>query len=230
MTTVKNSSGTTVFSSCYCTAPVSLTIDRSRLDGGVIEAYAVLFNSSSKYGTAEIKPGAFKASLEFHKSAGTLPIMTWNHDPADVVGRWVEAREDGTGLRLTGRIALNTERGNLLRQELLHGIDGIAASYALKKTANGDVTEAHIWEASFVREQAIPVEKKASAAASSPVFANSVDFEKWLRDHGVAKNAARKLAAGGWSRLQSQETDDAAAAEALARILNKANFELITRR
>lgn len=229
MTIFKNSSGTVVSSSSYCTAPVSLSVDRKRLDTGTIEAYCALFDATDKYGTAKIKPGAFRASLAFHAAAGTLPAMTWNHNPADIVGRWIEAREDGTGLRLTGRIALGTERGDMLRQELLHGIDGVSASYALTKSEKGDVVAAHVWEASFIREQAIPVEKKTTAAASAPVFSNSVGFEKWLRDHGVAKNAARKLAAGGWSRLQSHDTDEDAA-EALARVLAKSNFELTSRR
>ena len=64
-------------------------------------------------------------------------------------------------------------------------------------------------------------------------FGNATDFEKWLRSNGVAKNPARKLAAGGWDRLTSNDNDDTpdeAELQALAKVLSNATFELSTRR
>ena len=221
MTTAKTDSGS-IESTWFMTSPVALEIDRKRLNDGVIEGHAVLFGKGDK-----IRPGAFRDSIRFHASAGTLPVMTWNHDLADVVGRWIEAREDSTGVRLTGRIAINTDRGDRVRQELLQGIDGVAASYEIKSQEGGEVVAAGLFAASLMKETAIPVQ----ASKAAPVFASSIDLERWLRDNGIAKNAAKKIAAGGWQNLQARTAEeDEAAARRLAVLLGNSIQEITFKR
>lgn len=221
---IKNDSGT-IFSNSYLTSPVALAIDARRLDDGLIEGHAVLFDSAPAPGAAKIRAGAFRDSLAFHSAALTFPAMTWNHDPADLVGRWTSIREDGKGLRVTGKIAVNTARGEKLRDELQRGIDGLAVSYALKASSGGDVTAAHVFEVSLVKQSAIRSESAA------PVFNSALDLERWLRGNGVSKNAAKKLAAGGWNALRAGSAeDDAANAERLSALLNSSIHEIAFRR
>ena len=213
--------GSVIHSETTVVAPVPFKVNPTLLDQGIVEGYAAIFANS-------FKPGCFKASLDYHKACGTLPSMTWNCDPADTVGRWTAVVEDSTGLRVTGQIALNTARGGIVRQELLAGIDGLSASFVTKATDGSLITEAHVWDISFMREAALATGPEARTVA--PQFSNAVDLEKWLRGNGVAKNAARKLAAGGWQRLQGDDPETEAALKALTKTLSNATYELSDRR
>lgn len=226
MSISRNESASVFQSECFCSAPLPLRIDARRIDEGLIEAHAVRFGGPKISGSAIIRPGAFSSSLAFHRAAGTFPAMTWNHDPADIVGRWTEIREESHGLKVVGRIAINTERGQTLRRKLLGGIDGLAASFRLEKSSGGDVTSAHVFEVSFVSSADVPREPEAQA----PHFGNAVDLEKWLRVNGMAKGAAKKLAAAGWNALQTRTEDNETAARRLASLLNESTHELAFRR
>lgn len=205
----------------YC-KPTPLNLDRSLLDQGVIRGYAATFADGL------FLPGAFTASLERWRACDASPQMTVNCDPYDVVGRWTSCLEDSNGLLVTGRLALGTECGERIRQELRGGIDGLTVMFNQKAKIGKKVSEAHIGEISLMREAAIP-----AAQNSQPLkFSNSVDFEGWLREQGVSKAAARKLAAGGWPNLTAgnDETNEQDAIEALSKALGIANYQLETRR
>ena len=166
-------------------------------------------------------------SIAHAKACGVFPALTFNCDHSDVVGRVTAMTEDAHGLRITAQLALSTERGSAARQELLAGIDGMSISF---NAAAGDATthtEATVFGISLMRKAAIPTRTNNAVR-----FGNATDFEKWLRSNGVAKNAARKLAAGGWDRLTSNdnETEDEAELQALARVLSQSTFELSSRR
>ncbi|MCX7349827.1 MAG: hypothetical protein NTZ54_09980, partial [Alphaproteobacteria bacterium] len=114
------------------------------------------------------------------------------------------------------------------QQQLRSGIDGISAFFIEKTQVAKTCTEVQLTEISIMREAAIPSAKDAPALK----FQDSRQFEGWLRDQGVAKAAARKLATGGWSKLAAgdEETNDAANLEALIKTLGLANFDLSNRR
>ena len=204
----------------YC-KPVPLNLERAHLDEGIVRGYAARFDKG-------FAPGAFKASLDAWRACGTLPHLTFNGDPGDVVGKWTSIIEDDTGLLVTGKIATSSPRGKLVMQELRNGIDGISAFFRVKDEDHKKCTQVHLTDVSLMREAAIP----AAQASSALKFQNGLEFEGWLRNHGVAKAAARKLATGGWSKLAAGDEDknDSAKLEALIQTLGLANFDLAHRR
>lgn len=74
--------------------------------------------------------GAFIDSLQRHQELGTMPIMLWNHDTDEIIGKWVEAEEDEVGLKLKGKFNLNTDEGKRRYEELKHGdLNGFSIGY-----------------------------------------------------------------------------------------------------
>lgn len=204
----------------YC-RPVALSLDRALLDEGIVRGYAARFGEG-------FAPGAFKASLDTWRACGTLPHLTWNGDPSEVIGKLTSALEDATGLLVTGKVALGTSRGSTVQQQLRSGVDGMSAFFVEKTKVAKTCTEVQLTEISIMHQAAIPSGKDAPALK----FEDSRQFEGWLRDQGVAKAAARKLATGGWSKLAAgdEDTHDAANLEALIKTLGLANFDLSDRR
>ncbi len=74
------------------------------------EGYGAVFGNIDSYDDI-IAPGAFAASIAEHKSAGTMPVMLWNHDAmAMPIGVWTGLEEDDHGLKMSGRF-LDTVAG-----------------------------------------------------------------------------------------------------------------------
>lgn len=101
---------------------------------GEFEGYGAIFGSQDSHGDL-ILPGAFKDTLAARAAAGrTLPMyaqhgphLGGDHLP---VGVWKSVTEDGTGLRVAGRIAgMDTERG-----KVIHGLvkDGALAGLSIE--------------------------------------------------------------------------------------------------
>lgn len=102
-------------------------------DAGEIEGYGSTFGGEpDSYGDVVVK-GAYAASLGRHKQRGTMPKMFWQHNSGEVIGKWVDADEDETGLKLRGQINMDVQRGreaySLLKNR---DIDGLSIGYAIK--------------------------------------------------------------------------------------------------
>ena len=91
--------------------------------------YGAMFGNTDAYGDV-IAPGAFAASLAAHKAAGTNPLMLLNHDAGSLpIGVWTTLSEDGTGLRIEGKL-LDTQAGRDTYTALKAGaIDGLSIGY-----------------------------------------------------------------------------------------------------
>src|SRR4051812_42511644 len=57
-------------------APAALTAD----DTGTLTGYAARWGLRDSFGDV-LTRGAFAASLDAHRAAGTKPLMLWHHDP-----------------------------------------------------------------------------------------------------------------------------------------------------
>lgn len=95
-------------------------------DAGLLSGYASVFGGKpDSYGDV-IAPGAYAASLKEHREAGTVPLMLWQHDPNNPIGRWFDIKEDETGLHVTGQLVLDTVKGReahaLLKARALNGL------------------------------------------------------------------------------------------------------------
>lgn len=137
-------------------------------DAGEIEGYASTFGGEpDSYGDV-VAPGAFAASLKEHRKRGTRPKMFWQHDPDEPIGRWTEAEEDDTGLRVRGRLNMGVPRAASAYALLKAGdIEGLSIGYRIRKHEVDDDTgvwtlkEVDLFEVSVV---SIPANDRALVA------------------------------------------------------------------
>jgi len=128
---------------------------RAAGDDGTVEGYGSVFGVRDNYDDV-IAAGAFAASLKEHKAAGTMPAMLWQHSPDEPIGVWEEIAEDAKGLRVKGRLALDTARGReahaLLKMGALNGlsIGFVARAWRYENEDVRVLTEIDLWEVSLV--------------------------------------------------------------------------------
>jgi HK97 family phage prohead protease len=186
-------------------------------DAGQITGLAAGFGDGlvDAYGDV-IAKGAFAQSIRAHKAAGTMPAMLWQHDTSEPIGVWTDLVEDATGLRVSGQINVETQRGrealSLLKQGAFRGLSiGFVAKKAEPlKGGLRRLTEIELWEISLVtfgaRREGVVTEVR-----------DRRDLEDRLRSAGLAKVAAQRVAAVGWPVL-APETENEALAEIARRM------------
>ena len=121
---------------------------------GVFVGYASLFGRRDGQGDI-VLPGAFAASLNRRQPADVR--MLFQHNPSEPIGTWVEMLEDERGLRVTGRLDTNVQRGRELLSLLeSRGLDGLSIGFKTV-TARRDrttgarlLTQVELWEISLV--------------------------------------------------------------------------------
>jgi HK97 family phage prohead protease len=121
---------------------------------GVFVGYASLFGKRDQSGDI-VLPGAFAATLRRRAPQGVR--MLFQHDPAEPVGTWVDMLEDARGLRVTGRLDCNVQRGRELLSLLeSRGLDGLSIGFrtivARRDRASGArmISQVDLWEISLV--------------------------------------------------------------------------------
>lgn len=203
-----------------CDAPAELEHKRAPLNTleanpttGELEGYASTFGGVDSYGD-RIAPGAFTATLAAWRRKGRFPPMLVQHGGLMLgdgdglpVGVWTDMREDDRGLQVKGRlIGLDTDRGRHLLEALqTKALDGLSIGFRAVEAepARGEqgvkrvLTRVDLVEVSLVT---FPANEDARVTAVKGVETPAA-FERWLRDHGWPRKAAKKLAAGGWPAL-----------------------------
>ncbi|WP_262620805.1 HK97 family phage prohead protease [Agrobacterium pusense] len=181
-------------------------------ESGEIEGYGSTFGGEpDSYGDV-IAPGAYSDSLAAHKSAGTMPKMFWQHDSREPIGKWFEAKEDGKGLFLRGKLNMGVQRAReayeLLKER---DIDGLSIGYRIKEYSVD--TDTGVWtlekidlrEVSIVsigaNDNATIASVKAAKAAhelSDRLKAGDRlterEFETWLKGLGFSNSQAERAA------------------------------------
>jgi HK97 family phage major capsid protein/HK97 family phage prohead protease len=119
--------------------------------------------------------GAFRDSLNEHKSAGTRPALLWQHDPSEPIGVIDALNETSSGLQIKGRLALETIKGREAYSLAKMGaVQGLSVGYRTKQaTRDGKgvrtIKAAHLGEVSLVtvpmNDRARITSVKAAAAA-----------------------------------------------------------------
>lgn len=170
-------------------------------DDGSVEGYGSVFGVKDSYDDI-IAAGAFKASLDAHRKAGTMPAMLWQHDAGEPIGVWTDMVEDEKGLRVIGKLALETVRGKEAHALLkLGALNGLSIGFMSKQwsydreTEIRTLTELELWEVSLVT---FPANGKArvTGVKSSPDDINAPkDAERFLREAGISKADATALVA-----------------------------------
>lgn len=208
----------------------ALSIKASGEDG-TVEGYGSVFGVRDAYSDV-IAPGSFAASLAAHKAAGTMPAMLWQHDANEPIGVWTDMVEDERGLRIKGRLALDTVRGKEAHALLkLGALNGLSIGFMSKnwlydrETDIRTLTEIDLWEVSLVTFPANTQARVSGVKASDAGAIQTLkDAERCLRDAGLSADAARAFVAQvrriGPDRRDADGLDAAsAAAERLLRIV-----------
>lgn len=207
------------------TRSFALTLKASDVEG-VVEGYGSVFDFADSYSDV-IEAGAFKSSLAAHKAAGTLPAMLWQHEADQPIGVWEDMSEDKTGLKVRGRLAMDTQKGREAHSLLRMGaITGLSIGFMSKKWTYDEksgvrtLTEIDLWEVSLVTFPAnIQARVTGVKAADVANITTIRQAEKALRDAGFTDDAAKAFVAAV-KRMASDERD---ARDAEARINQAAN-------
>lgn len=117
--------------------PFGLALSQLGADGA-FAGYASVFGVLDAQGD-RVAPGAFAASLARWKAAGQWPPFLWQHDQGEPIGRFDALAEDARGLKVAGRLALQTRRGREAHALLkLGAIDGLSIGYTPLAAAPGE--------------------------------------------------------------------------------------------
>ncbi|PWR19142.1 HK97 family phage prohead protease [Zavarzinia compransoris] len=110
-------------------APVAIALKRAGAEG-VFAGYASVFGVTDAQGD-RVAPGAFRRSLERWRGLGQMPPFLWQHDMAEPIGRFDLVAEDERGLRVEGRLALETVRGREAQALMrLGAVNGLSIGYS----------------------------------------------------------------------------------------------------
>lgn len=192
-------------------------------DSGLIEGYGSFFGNVDSWGDV-VMPGAFGETLAEHKAKGTLPKMLWQHDTTQPIGVWEEIVEDGTGLRVRGRLLLEVPKAMEAYQLLKAGaIDGLSIGYRVTDGGLNEATRAYelrsvdLLEISLVTFPANEEARVLGVKASRPATVR--EFEEMLRKHGFSRSEAEQIARHGFSARDASDEAEAKSRDEMLALL-----------
>ena len=196
-------------------------------EDGTFEGYGSIFGNVDCYRESVVK-GAFSKTLKKHEQDNNPVLMLWQHSWEDPIGVWKELKEDERGLYGVGEINLDVQKGreaySLMKQRAL---TGLSIGYKeVKYTDNAEVRlleEIDLYEISPVTFPAND-EARISAVKSERFqqFAQKMrnglppsikEFEDVLRDAGISKSMATRIASVGYAKAIRSESDSTKKAE-----------------
>lgn len=199
-----------------------LSLDWKAGNAGAIEGYGSIFDVVDD-GNDIVAAGAFTQSLD----SGRKVKMLWQHDAEDPIGVWDSVTEDGTGLRVKGRILSTISKGAEAYELVKAGaVDGLSIGFRTVKSMdrNGKrvILQADLWEVSLVT---FPMNEMARIDAVKAADLSERDLERMLtRDAGLSRSVAQRLMAGGYDAIKAMR-DAGSESEELAALL-KARISL----
>ena len=181
-------------------------------DDRIFEGYASMFGGIDVFGDT-ILAGAFTESLESMKRK---PLMLYGHNSQNVVGKWLEIREDDVGLWVQGEFTPNHTLSNDTYASMRHGaIDGLSIGFNIapggaEELENGGrrITKINLVEVSIVGFPADDDARVSQVKMSDEI--NSIetirDAERFLRDAGLPASMAKAFI-GQCRPLYQREAD-----------------------
>ncbi|MBN9426473.1 MAG: HK97 family phage prohead protease [Burkholderiales bacterium] len=202
-----------------------LKFDPSSAASMTFEGYGAVFGNVDSYGDV-IDPGAFAVCLADVKAGRRAwPAMLSQHggfglvaDDLTPIGVWEDLSEDGTGLRVKGRLA-DTPRGRdlytLMRMEPRPAIDGLSIGFIPKEwepRSKPDDPRRRIKRIDLLEISPVTFPANGRARVSSvKSLGTARDLERLLRDAGLSAAQAKAIAAGGFDALSASGTATARA-------------------
>jgi HK97 family phage prohead protease len=111
------------------TKTFAFKLDAPPDEEGKFTGYAAVFGNVDRQNDL-IEPGAFTKTLQENP---TVPIL-WQHDAYEPIGVSLEMKEDDTGLRVEGQLAVDVQRGSEARSLMqLGAIKGLSIGYRAVK-------------------------------------------------------------------------------------------------
>lgn len=182
-------------------------------EDGTFSGYGSVFGVVDSYGEI-VAPGAFLASLEAHKTKGTMPALLWQHRSSEPLGVFTSMAEDSIGLKVEGRIALKTQRGaeayELLKMKAISGLSiGFIPRDESRDKATGITTlkQVDLWETSLVTFPANDA-ARVQGVKSVEQIEDLKTAEQFLRDAGLSRREATAFIGRVKSLQQSDSGED----------------------
>jgi HK97 family phage prohead protease len=190
-------------------------------DTGVFKGYGSVFDVVDAWDDVVLK-GAFVKSIARKK-----PALLWQHDSGSPIGVYTSVEEDDKGLKLEGRLLIDSvaqakEAHALLRAGAISGLSigymPLAWEYETRKEKRVRVLkEIDLWETSLVT---FPANPKAVVGSVKSMDMKSVqDIEDCLRGAGFGHSEAKSVIAAVRD-LTLRDVEEAEALKA-ARVLLK---------
>lgn len=190
-------------------------------EDGAIEGHGSVFGVVDSYKEI-VATGAFKASLENHRKAGTFPKMLLQHDPKRPIGVYTEMREDEKGLFVRGRLNLDTVDGRETYSNLKMGaLDGLSIGFMPvnstidEKTRVKTLTEIDLWEVSVVTFPAAKLARVEGVKAAIAEITRFADVERLLCDTGQFSRSEATAIVAKCKEIDRAHREDAEAKSAL---------------
>jgi len=183
------------------------------------EGYGCVYGVKDSY-KCVWEPGVFAATLADWRSKQDLPSFYLQHDWDNLIGQWLDMREDNKGLWVKGRF-INSVFGDhakaLVAEDIAKGlsIGFVAIDERIEnendwETYTRYITKADLYEISLVERAAVPgsaIDETSLRSAIRPDMSRR-EVEKFLIGAGMARDAAKTLA-GQWKPKDAQARDAA---------------------
>lgn len=189
---------------------------------GIIRGYGSKFGLVDSYNEIVVA-GAFKESLrKIKREKRVIPIL-WQHDSAAPIGGWEEIEEDEIGLKMTGRLDLDTPAGQAAWSAVKKKyVSGLSIGYFEIKTdpwSWDNIDPRNLYKLDL-RETSVvtfPALKEAQidfvkATLSRGERLNEKQFEKFIADRlNISDNDAASIVETGYAAWLRQQSKSVAA-------------------
>lgn len=200
------------------------SVDLKFADDGMFEGYASVFGGVDSYGDM-VLPGAFADSLKNRQR----PLrMFFNHASAMPIGKWLDAGEDGNGLRVKGQLTPGLSLAEDVKAAMRHGtLDGLSIGYRipsggsekdgkLRKLKRVDLVEVSV--VTTPADLAARIDPDSVKSAIEQIKSIS-ELEDFLRDAGGLSRMAAKSLVSQARAVLLRDAEETKAAEDLIQVI-----------
>lgn len=166
---------------------------------GAFEGYASTFGNLD-YHNDVVVSGAYKATIKNFKKVGAMPLL-WQHDVRQPVGVITEMVEDEKGLLVRGAFA-DTQAGREAREYLrIKAVRQMSIGFRVNKYSFDDKKGTRFLEDIDLKEVSLvtfPANERAEITRIKSAPQTEREFEKFLREAGFSKAAAKAITTQGF--------------------------------
>jgi uncharacterized protein len=181
---------------------------------GTFEAYISTFRNIDRQRDI-VMPSAFDRTIK--ETRGKLPVLM-GHQMGRIVGFGISAETDAKGLKVRGQFTLDSDEGKnayavtrhaaklktMLGMSIGYGIPEGGAEYDEKR----QVRKLHDIDLLEYSIACVPANDRAHMLGVKSAAWTERDFEEYLRDAGLSREAAKRFVLRGYSGLVDQRDAD----------------------